>query len=223
MGRYHSERSAPLPSSASPPQTAIVDFVLRPYRPADFDRLWEIDQLCFPSGIAYNQMELSGFILRRNAITLVAEAQPAPESELVESPPTPQDNADNPTSKSQRSTAKGNRSSKRSGDVSATSDPRRIAGFVIGHPFRRIGRIITLDIIPQARRSGLASRLMHACEELLCHAGCGEIYLETAVDNQAAIRLYRKLGYEILQTLPEYYSVHGLDAFRMAKRLQPVH
>ena len=60
---------------------------------------------------------------------------------------------------------------------------------------------------------------MSACEERLRALGCGEVYLETAVDNEAALRLYRKLGYEVLRTLPEYYSSHGLDAFQMVKRL----
>ena len=95
-----------------------------------------------------------------------------------------------------------------------------IAGFVIAHPVRRkYGRILTLDILPQARRFGLATQLMNAAEERLRALGCGEVYLETAVDNEAALRLYRKLGYEILRTLPEYYSSHALDAFQMGKRL----
>ena len=59
-------------------QTAGIEFTIRDYRAADFDRLWQIDQLCFPSGIAYTQMELSGFITRRNAITLVGESQLLP-------------------------------------------------------------------------------------------------------------------------------------------------
>jgi ribosomal protein S18 acetylase RimI-like enzyme len=50
--------------------------------------------------------------------------------------------------------------------------------------------------------------------------GCTDVYLETAVDNEPALRLYRKLGYEILRTLPEYYSSHALDAFQMGKRLR---
>ena len=56
-------------------QSAGIKFTIRDYRAADFDRLWQIDQLCFPSGIAYTQMELSGFITRRNAVTLVGESQ----------------------------------------------------------------------------------------------------------------------------------------------------
>lgn len=161
----------------SSPHTADITFTIRDYRSADFDRLWHIDQLCFPPGIAYTQMDLSGFITRRNAITLVGEFQPG-----------------------------------------VSDDP--IAGFVIAQPVRRkYGRILTLDILPQARRFGLATQLMNASEERLRALGCSEIYLETAVDNEAALRLYRKLGYQVLRTLPEYYSSHSLDAFQMFKRL----
>lgn len=154
-------------------------FSIRKYRAADFDRLWEIDQLCFPPGIAYTQMELGGFLAKRNAITLVAEFQSS------ESNPAP-----------------------------------RIAGYVIAHPVRRkYGRILTLDILPEARRFGLATKLMTACEERLRSLGCDEVYLETAVNNEPAVSLYRKLGYQILRTIPEYYSSHSLDAFQMGKRL----
>ena len=156
---------------------ADIAFTIRDYRAADFERLWRIDQLCFPPGIAYSQMELTGFIHRRNAITLVGEVQTAEPAD-------------------------------------------RIAGFVVAHPIRKkYGRILTLDVLAQARRSGLATQLMNVVEERLRSLGCTEIYLETAVDNDPAIRLYRKLGYEVLRTLPEYYSSHGLDAFQMAKRL----
>lgn len=160
-------------------QPAGIGFTIRPYRSADFDRLWQIDQACFPAGIAYTQMELSGFITRRNAITLVGEFQ-----------------------------------------FTASSLDSLIAGFVVAHPIRRkYGRILTLDILAQARRSGLATQLMNACEERLRALGCAEVYLETAVDNEPALRLYRKLGYQVLRTLPEYYASHSLDAFQMAKRL----
>src|SRR5271169_1273207 len=100
--------------------TDRVDFVIRPYQAADFDRLWHIDQLCFPPGIAYTQMDLTGFITRRKAITLVAEF------------------------------------------VEGNECAGGIAGFAVAQPTRKIGRILTLDIVPQARRFGLATRLVHA-------------------------------------------------------------
>ena len=157
--------------------TEPVDFLIRDYRPADFDRLWRIDQLCFPPGIAYTQMDLTGFVTRRKAITLVAKF--------------PQDS-----------------------DFAGG-----IAGFAVAQPIRNIGRILTLDILPEARRLGLGSRLMDECERRLSTGGCQQVFLETAINNDAAIGLYRKLGYEILRTLPLYYPTHALDAYLMGKNL----
>lgn len=99
-------------------------------------------------------------------------------------------------------------------------ESRDIIGFVIAHSIRRkYGRILTLDILPEARRFGLGTKLMLACEERLRAVGCGEVLLETAVNNEAALRLYGKLGYQVLRTLPGYYASHALDAFQMAKPL----
>jgi [ribosomal protein S18]-alanine N-acetyltransferase len=170
-------------------QTADVQFSVREYRASDFDRLWQIDQLCFPCGIAYTQMELTGFIGKRKAITLVAEA-----------------------------TADTNGQRGQGADTATRHSV--IAGFVVAVPIRgQVGHIVTLDIVPEARRFGLASRLMKECEQRLRAAGCTLAYLETAVNNQPAQRLYHKLGYEIVRTLPGYYSSQSLDAFQMAKQL----
>ena len=163
--------------------SAEAAFSIRDYRPDDFETLWQIDQRCFVAGIAYSQLELSSFITKRSAITLVAEFRPANSDE-------------------------------------SASPKEPIAGFVVAHAIRhKYGRILTLDIVPEARRSGLGTKLMCACEERLRSSGCNEIYLETAVDNEPALRLYRKLGYQIVRTLPEYYASHSLDAFQMAKQL----
>ena len=157
--------------------TESVDFVIRDYRATDFDRLWRIDQQCFPPGIAYTQMDLTGFVTRRKAITLVAEFSEGSEF------------------------------------------TGGIAGFAVAQPIRKIGRILTLDIVPEARRFGLATRLMQECEQRLRAVGCEKVYLEIAVNNELALLLYQKLGYEILRTLPLYYPTHALDAHLMGKAL----
>ena len=159
------------------PHTEPVDFVIRDYRPADFDRLWRIDQICFPAGIAYTQMDLTGFVTRRKAITLVAEF------------------------------------------AAGTEFAGHISGFAVAQPVRNIGRIMTLDIVPEARRFGLGSKLMLACEARLLAGGCRQVFLETAVNNDSAIALYQKLGYAIVRTLPLYYPTHALDAYLMGKAL----
>lgn len=50
-----------------------MTFTLREYEPADFETLWQVDQLCFSPGIAYSRRELMTYIARRNSFTLVAE------------------------------------------------------------------------------------------------------------------------------------------------------
>ena len=166
---------------------AGAKFSIRDYRPADFDTLWDIDQRCFPPGISYSQLELTSYIVRRHAITLVAEGLER-EAPALDSP--------------------------------EHQETLQVVGFVVAHSIRhRYGRILTLDIVPEARRFGLGTQLMAACEERLRAAGCSEIFLETAVNNEPALRLYRKLGYEVIDVLPEYYASHSLDAFRMGKRL----
>jgi ribosomal protein S18 acetylase RimI-like enzyme len=46
---------------------------IRPFRVADFETLWRIDQACFPADQAYSRLELSVYMKRRGAFTLVAE------------------------------------------------------------------------------------------------------------------------------------------------------
>jgi [ribosomal protein S18]-alanine N-acetyltransferase len=190
------------------PETADVQFNLRDYRAADFERLWQIDQLCFPQGISYTQMELSGFITRRNAITLVADC-----AELR------YDQAEFPVSG--LPPGSGLKACVPGAEPSETAAGKQTtAGFIIAHPVRgKAGRILTLDIVPAARRMGLGSLLMDECERRLRSFNCKEIYLETAVNNEPALRLYRKLGYQILRILPDYYATHSLDAFLMGKPL----
>jgi ribosomal-protein-alanine N-acetyltransferase len=188
------------------PQTAHVQCNLREYRAGDFERLWQIDQMCFPPGISYTQMELSGFISRRNAITLVADVAESASNhdKLPISIPQPGDGL----------------KSHGAQQTKAAADTSKVAGFIVAHVIRgKTGRILTLDIIPAARRLGLASLLMDECERRLRSAGCQEIYLETAVNNEPALRLYRKHGFQILRTMPDYYASHSLDAFLMGKFL----
>ena len=184
-----------------------MQFNLRNYRAADFERLWQIDQLCFHQGISYTQMDLSGFITRRNAITLVADFDELHDEreQLAVSALHPGDGMNSRVPGAVLS------------ETAATT--QAIAGFIIAHPARgKAGRILTLDIVPAARRLGLGSLLMQECEHRLRCFGCNEVYLETAVNNEPALQLYRKLGYQILRTLPDYYAA-SLDAFLMGKPL----
>ena len=47
--------------------------MLRDYAPADFAALYELDQACFPPGIAYSKRMLRLFLAQRGAVCVVAE------------------------------------------------------------------------------------------------------------------------------------------------------
>jgi len=106
--------------------------------------------------------------------------------------------------------------------VGAAGD--EIRGFIVADHFRQrrasrfMGRIITIDVAPQTQHGGLGTLLLARAEEELKQAGCDYISLEVAVDNDRALRFYKKHGYSVLKVLPRYY-LESIDGLLMGKRL----
>jgi [ribosomal protein S18]-alanine N-acetyltransferase len=50
-----------------------VSFRIRPFQKTDFETLWQIDQICFDSLLAYSRVELAVYMRRAGSFTLVAE------------------------------------------------------------------------------------------------------------------------------------------------------
>jgi ribosomal-protein-alanine N-acetyltransferase len=50
-------------------------FTLRSYNRADFEAIWQLDQICFAQGIAYTRPALRHFLLAQTAVTIVAEKE----------------------------------------------------------------------------------------------------------------------------------------------------
>jgi ribosomal protein S18 acetylase RimI-like enzyme len=100
----------------------------------------------------------------------------------------------------------------------------KILGFVIAEHFRSrrasrsTGKIITIDIVPEAQHGGLGSLLISSAEAELKTAGCDYVSLEVAVDNQPAISFYKKHDYSVLKVLPRYY-LDSIDGLLMGKKL----
>ena len=81
--------------------------------------------------------------------------------------------------------------------------------------------IMTVGVVPAARRGGLA-RLMLA--ELLAEAvrrGAREVFLEVRIDNEAARALYGSEGFEQIGVRRGYYDAGRVDAVTMRKELAP--
>jgi ribosomal-protein-alanine N-acetyltransferase len=85
---------------------------------------------------------------------------------------------------------------------------------------RRAGHIVSVAVLPQYRRMGLAEELMRrSLKALRFEYGCDEAYLEVRISNTPAIELYHKLGFKERDVLRRYYA-DGEDALLMAIRLQ---
>jgi [ribosomal protein S18]-alanine N-acetyltransferase len=166
-----------------------VDFTLRDFQSNDLEVLWRIDQECFPPGIAYSKAELRAYIDSAAAFAIVAEIA-SQKSKASASSLFPEAGASSP-----------------------------IAGFIVAEANRKgIGHIITIDVLPEGRRSGIGFALLSAAEERLRRAQCERVRLEAAVENVVALSFYKRHGYAVVKTIRGYYSNSG-DAYLLAKAL----
>ena len=95
-----------------------------------------------------------------------------------------------------------------------------IYGFIIGHRRRGgFGHILTIDVEPDFRQHGVGTLLLQSAQERLAREGCRTMFLETAVNNIAALAFYKRHGYSVVRTLPRYYQATGVDAFLMSRPL----
>lgn len=76
--------------------------------------------------------------------------------------------------------------------------------------------IISIGVVPTARRTGTASALMQIVEQDVKQSGVKNIFLEVDESNIAAISLYQKCGFVNIGTRPHYYE-NGHDAIVMKK------
>eukprot|EP00306_Pavlova_sp_CCMP459_P010782 CAMPEP_0185192592 /NCGR_PEP_ID=MMETSP1140-20130426/19445_1 /TAXON_ID=298111 /ORGANISM="Pavlova sp., Strain CCMP459" /LENGTH=216 /DNA_ID=CAMNT_0027759347 /DNA_START=13 /DNA_END=664 /DNA_ORIENTATION=+ len=65
------------------------------------------------------------------------------------------------------------------------------------HTFRMRPYLSNLSVHPRARRRGIATALVEHCEAQALHWGLDEIVLEVMEPNEAALSLYKKMGYAI--------------------------
>lgn len=106
--------------------------------------------------------------------------------------------------------------------IVAETNSKSIAGFCIGqlyaHEGKANGHIITIDVLPEARRQGTGHSLLLAIEQHFRAQAIGSIRLEVAVDNFAAQKFYEATGYARIGTIRGYYAGR-LDALVMQKQV----
>jgi ribosomal-protein-alanine acetyltransferase len=95
----------------------------------------------------------------------------------------------------------------------------RIVGFIAGDQRRSEGHtiIVTIAVDPDYQRHGIGERLMREVET---RSALPRLQLMVRVSNLPALKLYRKLNYDIVETWRRYYE-DGEDAYVMEKNLTP--
>ena len=98
-----------------------------------------------------------------------------------------------------------------------------VAGFVIAHVERtsagQRGYVVTLDVAPESRRSGLGERLMREVERRVFAMGALWMELHVFTGNDVAIRFYERLGYTRVAMQQRFYGADGLDGFVYRREL----
>jgi len=82
----------------------------------------------------------------------------------------------------------------------------------------RKGHVVSIAVMPQSRRKGMASALINRALEGMQNYKAKQCFLEVRVTNELGITLYKKLGFEVTRTINGYYS-DGEDAYVMTKRI----
>jgi ribosomal-protein-alanine N-acetyltransferase len=101
----------------------------------------------------------------------------------------------------------------------------RTADTLVGYAgISRLGRkppfeyeVHTIGVDPAYQGRGIGRRLLDA---LLDFADGGVVYLEVRTDNEAAIALYRSVGFDQVGLRRRYYRVSGADAYTMRRVAQ---
>ncbi len=78
-------------------------------------------------------------------------------------------------------------------------------GFVLAFDLKGECEILSLGVLPEMRRRGAARALLAAVCAEARRRGAGALILEAAIDNNAALALYRGLGFTTIACRKRYY------------------
>lgn len=110
-------------------------------------------------------------------------------------------------------------------------DPDTIIGYIMwrvergpssfGLKYVKKGHLVSLAVLKQYRRQGVASMLLNHSMEAVQQFKISEYVLEVRVSNTGAVRLYEDtLGFEKIRIVDHYYK-DGEDAFYMSYKYAP--
>ena len=84
-------------------------------------------------------------------------------------------------------------------------------GFIMVRTAADESEVLTLAVMPAARRRGIATALVLGAAERAVEVGASVMFLEVGAANLPAISLYKRLGFAVVGHRKAYYAgVHGM-------------
>jgi ribosomal-protein-alanine N-acetyltransferase len=93
--------------------------------------------------------------------------------------------------------------------VAVAGSPKAVIGFVIGQLAADEAEILSIGVAPNWQRAGVASGLLQGLSRAARRGDAKRIFLDVAEDNEAALALYRKLGFLEAGRRKSYYQRPG--------------
>lgn len=98
-------------------------------------------------------------------------------------------------------------------------DGERLMGYIGSQAVLGEADMMNVAVDPAYRRQGVAEALVTALADRLVQKGNGSLTLEVRITNNAAIALYKKLGFEQVGLRKNYYRHPREDALILRKQL----
>ena len=80
------------------------------------------------------------------------------------------------------------------------------------------GHVVSVAVLPEHQRQGIGTALIEEAMKNMHLYKAKECYLEVRVTNNPAVRMYKKLGFQIVRKSAGYYADEE-DAYVMSKKL----
>ena len=96
----------------------------------------------------------------------------------------------------------------------------KVLGYVGSQSVMGEADMMNLAVDPEYRRRGIAEALVARLVDGLAHQQVYSLTLEVRASNEAAIKLYYKLGFTMTGRRPNYYSAPKEDALILRKEWQ---
>lgn len=102
--------------------------------------------------------------------------------------------------------------------LAAEDETGKLAGYFVGNVITDYVHVLNIAVRQDCRKKGLARQFMQKAEQEALKRGLGALTLEVRENNEPAVNLYKKLGYEVKGRREKYYE-HKYDGLLMWKKL----